>query len=195
MQNYDEESKVYRLFLNTETGFPNLVSNTNKNNCIWNVDYDSLFNRDNYNYKNCRLRYKLITRQSASIVPVSNTGVLALNGLSSPYVSKNTNMLPLDIIVPIMHLTGNGATTGTIAGTAPSQTTTTSSSTYTVLGSIVSDTMNTTGIDIQMPYGLSPLNVQFWSYGFGAIGDSDNVLQSVVPDYNVIFQFELYNPK
>lgn len=194
MQNYDEESKVYRLFLNTETGFPDLVSNSNRNSCVWNVDYDSLFNRDNYKYKNCRLRYKLISRESADLNPVSNTGVIAVNGLSSSYVSKNTNMLPLDIITPAMRLFGNGATTGTIATGTP-QTTTTSTSTFNVRGQIISDTMATTGLDILMPYGLSQLNIQFWSYGFGAIGDGDNVLQTMSVDYNVIFQFELYNEK
>ena len=195
MQNYDDESKVYRLFLNTETGFPNLVSNTNRNSCVWNVDYDSLFNRDNYKYKNCRLRYKLITRESTNIIPVSNTGVIAVNGLSSPYVSKNTHMLPLDIVTPIMRATANGATTGTIVGSAGNQTTSTTASTYAITGHIESDTMATTGLDISMPYGLTQLNIQFWSYGFGAIGDGDNVLQTMSVDYNVILQFELYNEK
>ena len=195
MQNYDEESKVYRLFLNTETGFPNLLSNSNKNSCVWNVDYDSLFNRDNYKYKNCRLRYKLISRENTNINPVAGAGIIAVSGLSSPYVSKNTHMLPLDIVTPIMRATANGATTGTITGSAPNQTTATTASTYAITGHIESDTMATTGLDISMPYGLTQLNIQFWEFGFGSIGDGNNVLQTVMSDYNAIFQFELYNQK
>ena len=87
------------------------------------MDYDSLFNRDNYKYKNCRLRYKLISRENTNINPVSGAGVIAVNGLASPYVSKNTHMLPLDIVTPIIRAFANGATTGTISGSAPIQTT------------------------------------------------------------------------
>jgi hypothetical protein len=189
------ESQVYRLFLNTETGFQNLLSNSDKANVSWLVDYDSLFNRDNYNYKNCRLRYKLISQESPDIVPTTNTGVIALNGLSSSYVSKNTNMLPLDIITPTMRYIGSGAVTGTIAGTAPSQTTTQTASVWNPRGQLIGDTMGQTGVDIAMPYGLSPFNVQFWLYGFGSRSNADNVLQSLLVDYNLMLQFELYNPK
>jgi len=189
------ESQVYRLFLNTETGFPNILSNSDKSNTSWLVDYDSLFNRDNYNYKNCRLRYKLVSQTSTSINAAANTGVLAINGLSSRYVSKNTSMLPLDIIVPTMTSTGTGSTPGTIAGNAPSQTTTQPAALFTARGQLISDTMATTGIDIQMPFGMTSLNPQFWQVGFGATGNEDNILQTLVPEYILLLQFELYNPK
>jgi len=189
------ESQVYRLFLNTETGFPNIISNSDKANTKWNVDFDSLFNRDNYNYRNCRLRYKLVSQESASIDAAANTGALAINGLSSRYVSKNTNMLPLDIYVPTMRYIGTGTTPGTIAGNAPSQTTSQPAALFTVRGQIILDTLSTTGIDINVPYGMTELNPQFWQVGFGANGNADNILQTVMPEYMLMLQFELYNPK
>jgi hypothetical protein len=189
------ESQVYRLFLNTETGFPNILANSDKANTSWLVDYDSLFNRDNYNYKNCRLRYKLISQPSGSIDATANTGVLAINGLSSRYVSKNTHMLPLDIIVPKMTYTGTGTVAGTITGTAPSQTTSQTPALFTVRGQLIADTIATTGIDIDMPFGMTTLNPQFWQIGFGSNGNADNILQTLVSEYVLMLQFELYNPK
>ncbi len=202
MEEYPD-CQVYRLLLNTETGFPNLINNTDKANVSWNVDYDSLFNRDNYAYKNCRLRYKFISQESGSITADANTGILAINGLSSRYVSKNTSMLPLDIISPQFRYTGLGSTpvtsTGTISGTAPSQTTantfTQAASLYTYKAHMYSDTMATTGIDIQIPYGMTTLNVQLWQIGFGAFNNADNILQTLTPEYLLMLQFELYNPK
>lgn len=202
MEEYPD-CQVYRLLLNTETGFPNLLNNTDKANVSWNVDYDSLFNRDNYAYKNCRLRYKIISQESGSITSGANTGILAINGLSSRYVSKNTSMLPLDIITPTFRYTGLGSTpgssTGTITGTAPSQTTantfTQPASLYTYKAHLCGDTMATTGVDIQIPYGMTTLNVQLWQAGFGAGNNEDNILQTFIPEYLLMIQFELYNPK
>lgn len=188
------ESQVYRLFLNTESGFPGILSNSDKANTSWLVDYDSLFNRDNYAYKNCRLRYKLVSQPSATIDPAANTGVLAINGLSSRYVSKNTNMLPLDIYAPIMTATGTGSTPGTITAGTP-QTVSQPAALFTVRGQIIMDTMATTGIDIQMPFGMTSINPQFWQAGFGSTGNADNILQTVMPEYMLMLQFELYNPK
>jgi hypothetical protein len=104
-------------------------------------------------------------------------------------------MLPLDIIVPTMTNTGTGTVAGTITGTAPSQTTSKTSTLFTARGQLISDTMATTGIDIQMPFGMTSLNPQFWQVGFGATGNEDNILQTLVPEYILLLQFELYNPK
>lgn len=188
------ESQVYRLFLNTETGFPGILSNTNKASTSWLVDYDSLFNRDNYAYKNCRLRYRLVSQPAGSIDAAANTGVLAINGLSSRYVSKNTNMLPLDIIVPTMFATGTGSTPGTITAGTP-QVVAQPAALFTVRGQLIADTMATTGVDIQMPFGMTSINPQFWQVGFGATGNADNILQTLAAEYMLILQFELYNPK
>ena len=189
------ESQVYRLLLNTETGFPNIIKNTDKANTSWNVDFDSLFNRDNYNYRNCRLRYKLVSQESASVDAAANTGLLAINGLSSRYISKNTNMLPLDIYAPTMRYIGTGTTPSTITTSTTPQTVSQPAALFTVRGQIVLDTMATTGVDINVPYGMSEINPQFWQYGFGANGNADNILQTLIPEYMLLLQFELYNPK
>ena len=164
------DSKIYRLNLNSVTGFPNILDNSNKASVSWQVDFDSLFNRENYKYQNCRLRYKLQSHPQAhaSLNHTNNIGILAVNGLVSPYSSKNTPMLVLDQILP--HLA-------------------------TSLGWFELNTMDEVGVDILMPYGLGTINPQFYFTGFGCPSDGFNILQTFTGDYLVTFAFELYNPK
>lgn len=162
----DTDSQIYRLHLSTWTGFPGLLDNSNKASVSWNVDYDSLFNRENYNYKNCRLRYKLVSDANTNISHVANNGVLAISGLGSINSSKNISIGVLDPIVPTI-----GSTHGWFN----------------------LSTMDEVGIDISMPYGLSVINPQFWDSGFGANGNA--VLQTMTSQYSLVLSFELYNHK
>jgi len=161
------DSQVYRLYLSSATGFPSIISNTDKSNVSWLIDYDVMFNRENYKYENCRLRYKFVSdpATTASINHVANKGVLVANGLTSRNTSKNTSSLVLDNIMP------------------------TTSSTH---GWFDQTSMSDIGLDIIMPYGLSSLNIQLWDNAFGA---SSSVLQIFPTDYTLILSFELYNPK
>jgi len=162
------ESQVYRLYLSTMTGFPNLLNNTDKANVTWQVDFDSLFNRENYNYKNCRLRYKLVSDPATNTSHINNKGVLAINGLSSRYTSKNTPYLVLDNLIPV------------------------ASSTH---GWFDITTMAEVGVDIVVPYGLSTINPQLWDNGFGSTTTGNAVLQTFTANYTLVLSFELYNPK
>lgn len=161
------DSQVYRLYVCSVTGFPGLINNTDKANVSWLIDYDVLFNRENYKYENCRLRYRFFSHPGtiANISHVTNNGVLVANGLNSRHVSKNTSALVLDNVTP-----------------------TTSSS----HGWFQISSMDEVGLDIIVPYGLSSLNIQLWD---GAFGAPTSVLQNFPTDYTLILAFELYNPK
>jgi hypothetical protein len=162
------ESQIYRLYLSTWTGFPNLISNGDKANVSWQVDFDSLFNRENYNYKNCRLRYKLVSDPATNTTHINNKGVLVVSGLSSRYTSKNTSGLVLDNIIPFES---------------------------TMHGWFDITTMSDVGVDITVPYGLSIINPQLWDSGFGSTTTGNTVLQTFTAHYTLVLSFELYNHK
>lgn len=164
------DSQVYRLFLSSTNGFSGLISNSDKYNSSWQVDYDSLFNGENYKFKNCRLRYKLRSNPITSLGHITGFGTLVINGLSSQNNSKNTSGLVADNIIP---------------------------SASTTHGWYDLTTMDEIGIDIIVPYGLSTINPQFWDLSFGS-KDSLNPPQFITnftATYTLILSFELYNPK
>jgi len=58
---------IYSLYLNTAD--TNTISNTDNTIISWLVDFDSLFRKENYNYKKCKLRFKMVTRVPVIAAP------------------------------------------------------------------------------------------------------------------------------
>lgn len=162
---------IYSLYLSTQVTAPvsNIivpVNKTNLANVSWNIDWDNLFRKEQYNYKHCRVRYSLTTNKWTAIGSNDDwdnyQGYLACS-LPSMYNATTTSGTFLGIIYP--------------------------TDVYTVTVSndhtIVSSTMGEVGIDISMPMNNSVLNIQFLTDTGAFIG--------ITPEYQIILSFELYN--
>lgn len=167
-----EPKKTYTLYLNTNTGFRNLLSNTSSANVTWLVDWDSLFNRDNYKYESCQVRLQLVGEKSVTQETSAVSGILLAN-FGQNFTGKNTGGVVLGSIDLIR----------TVDGAASSNT-----------GCYVSvNTMsNALGQNINIPQGLQEFNLQMWRNGYGANGDAENILVTNIVPYYVMLQFELY---
>lgn len=176
-----QPKKVFTLYLNANTGFPGLIDNANYANVSWNVDYDSLFNRENYNYKYCNMRFRMVSEINTTSEPNDQTmGVIVAN-FGQNYTGKNVAycvLAPIDV-KPVSNFTPG--TPGT----------------YTPQGIMIDvETMtHALGQQIDVPYGLRSLNIQLWKDAYGCAGDANNILvdSSSTQYYYIIFQFELYN--
>jgi len=169
--------KLYTLYLNSNTGFRGLINNSDYANIIWNVDWDSLFNRDNYKYKCCVVRFRMVGEINTSIQDNNQTlGLIAAN-FGQNYTGKN---VPYVVLAPI--------DLKPVASFA--------SPTYTNVGNMIDvETMShAQGQQIDMPIGLTAFNIQLWKDAYGAIGDANNtfVASSSAFQYYIILQFELF---
>jgi len=169
--------KIYTLYLNANTGFSGLISNADYANVSWNVDWDSLFNRDNYIYKSCVMRFRMISEINTAIQSNNQTlGVLVAN-FGQNFTGKNTGYMvlaPIDL-KPVASF---------------------ASPTYTNVGNMIDiETMtHASGQQIDIPKGLNALNLQMWKDAFACSGEANNVLisSSSTVQYYIIFQFELF---
>lgn len=166
--------KVYSLYLNTNTGFPNLFDNTSTANVKWNVDWDSLFSRENYKYKNCMLRVRLVGENNATQETSNTSGVLVGN-FGQSYTGKNVSNV---VIAPIDLVRANIYAAGVW----------TNAQAYIDINTMT----DAHGLQIDVPYGFSMLNLQMWRNGYASVGDVENLLVTNAVPYYVILQFELF---
>lgn len=163
--------KTYHLYLSTQVTTPanNLivpVNVTNKANATWQIDFKSLFGNDYDKYKRVTLRAKLISETYTPTQTDHNvySGYLAVN-LPSNNISSTTLGTPVMLISP-------------------------SFSTY--LNAVLSCYNNSTlenaqGVDIQMPNANQFMNIMF-------VNNDSMTLMTTVPEYQIMFQFELSEP-
>jgi hypothetical protein len=169
--------RIYTLYLNSNTGFRGLISNSNYADVAWSVDWDSLFNRENYIYKDCIVRFRMVSEKNDGLQDNNQTlGVLVAN-FGQNFTGKN---VPYVVLAPI-------DLKPVASFAAP---------TYTNVGNMIDiETMShAQGQQINMPIGLTTLNLQMWKNGYGANADADNTLiaNSSTVQYYIIFQFELF---
>lgn len=168
------KTRTFQLYLSTQitdagaspTNNIIPVDKTKLANVTWQVDFKSLFGNYYNKFKRCSVRAQLISEKWTATDNDENTrsGYLAIN-------------LPA---------TGNASTTrGTpILCISPS----TAVSATTLLGAyIVSSLGNVQGVDITMPAENQFLNVMF-------VNDDALTLMATVPEYQILFQFELSEP-
>jgi hypothetical protein len=166
--------KVYTLYLCSLDGFRGLNTVvSDPNNSSWNVDYDALFNRDNYIYKNCVVRVNMQGLKNTGTTLENTAGVLVAN-FGQNFTGKNIGGVVLGQLVPTLAYDWDG-------------TEYLSTALYQVLNTMD----DAQGQQIDMPYGLNTLNLQQWREGFGAVGSAGNTLLPNPPHYNIILQFEL----
>lgn len=166
--------RTYSLYLNTNTGAPNLLDNTSTANVKWLVDWDSLFNRDNYIYKNCQVRIRLVGENNATQDTSNTSGVLVAN-FGQSYVGGNVAgvvLAPIDLTRSNIYVSSAW----------------TNAQAYIDINTMT----NAYGQNIDMPVGLNTLNLQMWRNGYGANGDAENILVTNTVQYYAIIQFELY---
>ena len=166
--------KMFSLYLNTNTGFRNLINNTSTADVTWLVDYDSLFNRENYKYKNCNVRVRLVGETNLTQDTSNTSGVLVAN-FGQSYTGKNVAGLvlaPIDLTRSIIYSGGTF-----VNGNAYID---------------INTTTNALGQTIDMPRGITQLNLQMFRNGYGAAGDAENIPVTNTVPYYVIFHFELF---
>lgn len=168
--------KIFHLWLNTKLTTPatNLavpitnVSATTLNNVSWMVDFDSLFRGWNKKYKRCNVKFQLNsdTWTASGTDWETYNGILAFN-LPSDAGSSTTNGTALGLIQPV-----DCPTTGT------------STHCY-----FVSTLSNQQGVDI-----LVPQSNQIFTISFLRNTTVMNLITTSLPDYQILFQFELSEP-
>jgi hypothetical protein len=170
--------KSFLLYLNTNTGSPNLIDNTSTANVKWLIDWDSLFNRENYKYKHCQVRIRLVGENNITQETSTQSGVLVAN-FGQSFMGGN---VPGVILAPI------DITRSNIYETVSSITSWKNSNGYIEINTLP----NAVGQNIDVPIGLNTFNLQMWRNGYGAIGDAENILVANTTPYYALLQFELY---
>lgn len=162
---------AYSLYLSTQITTPtsNAVVPLNKNNlsnCSWRVDWDNLFCKEQMKYKNCRVRFSLMTISFAASTPVS-TDWLNYSG----YISAS---------LPTMY--NADTTTGTILGMIYPMDCPISG---TGIHCLQVSSMGEIGVDIITPTGVSQLNIMMCN-------DDTMSLMTAFQEYQLLLSFELY---
>lgn len=166
--------KSYLLYLNTNTGSPNLIDNTSTANVKWMIDWDSLFNRENYKYKHCQVRIRLVGENNATQDTSNTSGVLIAN-FGQSFTGGNVQgvvLAPIDLTRSNIYVASAW----------------TNAQAYIDINTMT----NQLGQNIDMPIGLNTFNLQMWRNGYGAQGDAENILVANTVPYYALLQFELY---
>ena len=143
------------------------IDKTNLSNVSWRIDFDNLFKGKQKDYKFCRVRYFLMGESFAAATPASSdwtnySGYLTFSTPSS-FQSDTTNGTILGLTYPQdCPITGTG------------------------VHCMLSSTMSEAGIDINIPSGVSQVNVQLISW-------TTNQVISTMQNYSLLLNFELYN--
>ena len=162
---------VYNLYLNTvdATG----IYNTNFSSSTWSVRWDNLFKCENYKYKKCRLRFKIVGRIA------SNAGITFANSLCNLSCSLPTNFSSSNTLFPTLLNIGvlNASSITTARLTFP----------------MITNTVETLGVNCQIPKGSFPLTIGIAQMAnFSQLTDFG--ASSLNFNYNIHLQFELYDP-
>lgn len=165
---------VYTLYLSTLISSPTSnyvvpIDKTNLANVAWRVDWKSLFGKDIYDYKYCRVRYSLAGETfTASTPPATDwtnyNGYLTVS-LPSTFNGVNTNGTILGLIYP---------QDSPISGTG--------------VHCVLSSTMSESGVDINISglTDVSQLNIGLMSW-------STNQPLTTMQNYQLLLSFDLYN--
>lgn len=175
-------SVSYNLYLSSFATAPYLTDNSNLANVKYNIDWDTFFNRDNYNYKSCRLRYKFLSDPSTSVNgysydPTNFNGVIVANGIApksvNPYGGTIVGMIE---VYPVNY---NVATVATLNDV------------------LVGNDLNATnGQNIIIPTGFRDLNIQLWqnNYASSSAAFLSGITNLGLGNWNLLLNFELYDP-
>lgn len=162
---------VYSVLLNTAiTSAYYQAQYTAKNQVSWNINFDDLFKGDNDKYKNCRVRYNLVSTAWASGADEwgSYVGYLACNLASAHQLNSGFSGTAFGLIVP--------SRVGSLDNSA------------TTTNAFNSSTLQDNGIDITVPRGLQQVQISL-------VQDNPTgslMTWSTYPDWMLFLSFELY---
>jgi len=161
---------VYNLYLNTvdATGF----YNGNFSSSTWPVHWDNLFKCENYKYKKCRLRFKILGRIA------SNAAFTFASSLCNVSCSLPTNFSSSNTLFPTL------LNIAVLDGTSITRT----RSTF----PMITNTVETPGVNCQIPKGSFPLTIGIAQMAnFSQLTNFGSSIQNF--NYNIHLQFELYD--
>lgn len=169
-----ESSTSYTLYLTSSSIPENLyvspVNNTNIANVSWNVNWDALFNNQQHLYKFCKVRYHFVTKAKLDTsLWDTYLGYLSCN-LASNFNASSSSGTVLGLLNYNFRVGYN-----TISGAETE---------YSIFDV---NTFNTAGINVNIPSGVSVLNIQMMN------DDSYSFFNLHQEHYQILFQFELYN--
>jgi len=146
-------------------------TNNDKAVTIWSVNFDDVFKGENYKYKKCRVRIKAIN--------ITNGSPTFTNSLSYVGCSLASNYNDTKLLTP------------TLFNITCLVDTTITANRQTFIPS--TDTAGSIGSNINMPFGS-----QYLTFTFGTATNFTEVLEFVTDgveiNYNMLLQFELYDP-
>lgn len=173
-------SRVFHLWLSTYISssevpagnpvvpiIPAVLTTTNQNQITWQIDWDNLFKGENKKFKRCNLRLKLNSQSWTAAAGdwESYNGVLTCN-LASNSSGTTTTGTPLALFAP-----EDAPTTGT--------------TTHVI---VINTLAHQFGADVIVPTGNSFFTISWYKQTFLEL------LAVPVYDYQVLLQFELYDP-
>lgn len=173
-------SRVYHLWLSTYISsagapagspvvpvLPASLTTSNQNQITWQIDWDNLFKGDNKKFKHCNLRFKLNSQSWTATGTDWDTynGVLCCN-LASNSSGTTTYGTPLSLFAP-----EDCPTTGT--------------TTHCIQ---INTLAYQFGADVIVPTGNSYFTISWYKQDFVEL------MGVPIYDYQVLLQFELYDP-
>jgi hypothetical protein len=166
------KSEVFNLYLSSNTNCPFLIDGTDKNNCLYRVEFDSLFQgkAKKYNYCELRVLFNSLRNSSSTSAIASTTGNLVLRGGLSELNNYGTTGVYLCEAVPQVGVF-NTTTPSTVDGWYY----------YT------NNLGNISGTPIVVPEGSQQFRIQLVGIA------SQNLLTTLAVNYDIILQFELSN--
>lgn len=178
-------NSTHFLYLSSFASAPYQTSRADLANVKFNINWDSFFNGENYQYRSCRIRYVFLsdpatyTGNAYTYDPANHSGVIVANGLAPKCNNPNLGGCIIGIIKvePITYVS-NAVSINTA-----------------VLNS--DDLTSACGQNIYIPTGMKELNIQLWdnAYASSAPGKLlSTVANATLANWNLQLMFELYDP-
>lgn len=173
---------TYFLYLSSFPNAPYLTSNADPANVKFMINWDTFFNRDNYRYKSCRVRFSFrsnpCTTTNYNYAPNSFTGFIAVDGLRG-VENGVMGSVPIGLFNPVtcQYLVNNVVTTAT-----------------TLQGD---DLTSACGHNFQMPTGFREIAIHLYQNTYGPNSTPislSSVTNQGLGNWNLQLMFELYDP-
>lgn len=160
--NYDDYARLVAI------GRHQPPTTTTSNIFYYNINWDSLFKNENYNYKKCRVRYQFQVK-SVTLTSIANhSGTITTNLISMNKNNSNVSGTPLGLYF-------HGPLPTFVSGR------------YTQQSNMA---VSMTGTEIEIPKGVSELQINYVSLNRGTpINSTSNFIR----DPHLILLFELYD--
>lgn len=174
------DTSTHYLYLSSFTGAPYMIDNANYAAVKFRIPWDNHFNRENYRYKSCRIRFDFRSDPSSATTytydPASFNGVIVIGGLPDKSGPKYGGT-PVGLIGPYSFDYISNST---------------AKNTSVLLGG----DLTSIGRSVQVPMGLSEITVYLYQNTFSA--SSPVLLNSIqnigLGNWNLQLMFDFSDP-